>query len=869
MRRDIKVLLVEDRPEDAELLISEMRRRGLAVVARRVESESAYRDALQNFSPDLILCDYTLPGFDGPLALKIAVAQQPDTPFIFVSGTIGEERAIQALHSGAVDYVLKDHRGRLVPAIERALKEAEDRDARRLAARQLEASEQRFRSIADATQEWIWEIDRTGTYTFSSPAVEMILGYKPRDLIGRNFLDIVVSSARSTLSDLLRGGEGSESGWRNLVVHLLHGNDGGIRCLENNAFPLTDGAGSVIGYRGVARDITQRRLQEERIARLSRIQAVLSGINAMIVRVHDRHELFSESCRIAVQHGGFRMAWVGGVEPRALRASPLVWEGFNEGYLQEVDSSLGADGEDSGPVGQAIRFKKMVVANDIETDPRTWFKREALARGFRSLIAMPLIVANEVAGVLVLFAGETGFFDYDELKLLKDLSGDISFALDYIGKEERLSYVSYYDSLTGLANRALFFDRLAQSLHQARAERRELALMIIDLQRFKTVNDTLGRSAGDQVLKKLALRLKRAIAESTTAARIGGDSFAVVVPNLPGPAMARWIDDWIVDAFAEPLIVDEVELRTSVKIGIALYPADAEAAETLFVNAELALKRAKSAPAPYLFYSPEMNARVAHRLGLESRLRKAVVEKQFVLHYQTKVDLGRRDIQGLEALIRWHDPEQGLVSPVDFVPLLEESGLIVEVGRWVLEQAIADREVWRRMGLRVPRVAVNVSEVQLRQPNFVATVLGELRTARTSEDGIDIEITETMIALDAGTNVQKLLQLREAGVQMFMDDFGTGYSGLSQIAHLPLDALKIDRAFVADMVKSPQHQAIVAAIINIAKALGIFVVAEGVETEDQAVKLHALGCDEAQGYLFSRPLPAHEVAKLLVSSDAP
>jgi EAL domain-containing protein (putative c-di-GMP-specific phosphodiesterase class I) len=326
--------------------------------------------------------------------------------------------------------------------------------------------------------------------------------------------------------------------------------------------------------------------------------------------------------------------------------------------------------------------------------------------------------------------------------------------------------------------------------------------------------------------------------------------------------MARWIDDWIVDSFAEPLIIDDIELRTTVKVGIAMYPADADTAEGLFANAEAALKRAKDAADPYLFYSPEMNARVAQRLHLESRLRRAVTQNEFVLHYQTKVDLATRQIRGLEALIRWNDPEFGLVSPMDFVPLLEESGQIVQVGRWVFEQAVADAQRWRSFGLEVPRVAVNVSEVQLRHPNFVATVLGALGP-NAQAAGIDVEITETMIAQNTGANVQKLLRLRESGLRIFMDDFGTGYSGLSQIAHLPLDALKIDRAFVAGMTISTEHMAIVSAIINLAKALRIYVVAEGVETEEQASRLYALGCDEAQGYLFDRPQPAEDIAKLL------
>jgi diguanylate cyclase (GGDEF)-like protein/PAS domain S-box-containing protein len=986
--RQIKVLLVEDRLEDAEMLLREMHLRGLDVVSRRVDTSAAYEEALATFAPDLILSDYTLPGFDGTDALQIARSRRPDTPFIFVSGTIGEERAIQALKQGAVDYVLKESRARLVPAIERALREADDRDARRWAQRELEeseerfrfamhfssigmalvapdgrwlginpalcsivgygenellatdvqsitfpddrdadtvqvremlnrtietyqankrfvrkdgrvvwtqlsgslvwmqsgephyfiyqiqditdridaeralrASEERFRSIAEATQEWIWEIDVDGLYTFCSPAAEAILGYPPDRLIGTNCLDIVSQDVRQTVTDLLRRGIQQKRGWRDLVLRLEHAT-GGIRWLDSNALPLLDATGNVIGYRGVARDITHHRLQQERIARLSRIQAVLSGINSTIVRVRERRELLRESCRIAVQQGGFRMAWIGLVEPGALKATPLVSEGFEQGYLQEIGLTLAHREEDPGPVGEALRQRKVVVVNDIEAASQHLLKRQALARGFRSQMAMPLVVDDQVVAVLVLYAAETGFFDYEELKLLKDLAGDISFALDYIGKEEKLTYVSYYDTLTGLPNRQLFFDRLAQALHSARAERRQIAVMIIDLQRFKRINDTLGRYAGDQVLKELASRLQRTISESATPARIGGDRFAVVLPNLAGISMARWIDDWIVDSFAEPLIIDDIELRTTVKVGIAMYPADADTAESLFANAEAALKRAKDAADPYLFYSPEMNARVAQRLRLESRLRKAVTQNEFVLHYQTKVDLASRQIRGLEALIRWNDPEFGLVPPMDFVPLLEESGQIVQVGRWVFEQAVADAQRWRSLGLEVPRVAVNVSEVQLRHPNFVATVLGALGP-NGDAGGIDVEITETMIAQNTGANVQKLRRLREAGLRIFMDDFGTGYSGLSQIAHLPLDALKIDRAFVAGMTISTEHMAIVSAIINLAKALRIYVVAEGVETEEQASRLYALGCDEAQGYLFDRPQPAEDIAKLL------
>ena len=989
LARKIRVLLVEDRIEDAEMLLREMRMGGLSIVSQRVDTGAEFETALETFAPDLILSDYSLPGFDGTEALRLAQKLRPEVPFIFVSGTIGEERAIQALRQGAVDYVLKDNRARLVPAIERALREAEDREARRWAQRELEeseerfrfamqfssvgvalvapdgrwlsvnsalcdivgysegellatdvqsitypddrdtdaaqvrqmleravdtyqtnkryvrkdgrvvwtqlsgslvwlqsgephyfiyqiqditdraraeqalrASEERFRSIAEATQEWIWEFDADGLYTFCSPAVEAILGHAPERLIGTHCLEMVSQSIRQSAGEQLQRVMTEKRGWRDWVLNLRHAT-GGTRWIDSNALPLLDEAGNLIGFRGVARDITHHRMQQERIARLSRIQAVLSGINSTIVRVRERRELLRETCRIAIQEGGFRMAWIGLVDADAMKVTPLVWEGFEEGYLRERSLILEDREDDPGPVGEALRHKKMEVLNDIEAAPNHLMRQQALARGYRSQLAMPLMVEDQAVGVLVLYAAEAGFFDFEEQKLLKDLAGDISFALDYIGKEEKLTYVSYYDSLTGLANRQLFFDRLAQSLQAARAERRQLAVMIIDLRDFKRINDTLGRSAGDHVLKELADRLRRTTSESATPARVSGDRFAVVVPNLPGTSVARWTEEWIVNSFAEPLVIEDIELRTSVKIGIALYPGDADTAEGLFLNAEAALKRAKAAGEPYLFYSAEINSRVAQRLRLESRLRKAVSQNEFVLHYQTKVDLATRRVRGLEALIRWQDPEFGLVSPLDFVPLLEESGLIVEVGRWVIEQAVADAARWRSMHLDVPRVAVNVSEVQLRHPGFVATVLGALDSGSRHPAGIDVEVTESMLAQNTAANVQKLLRLREAGVQIFMDDFGTGYSGLSQIAQLPLDALKIDRAFIVGMTISAEHMAIVSTIINLARALQIDVVAEGVETEEQAARLLELGCDEAQGFLFSRPLPAETIAKLL------
>ncbi|MDE1922995.1 MAG: EAL domain-containing protein [Gammaproteobacteria bacterium] len=863
MPEPVKVLVLEDRIEDLELVLRCLRKGGLDCDTCRVETVVEFTAALDGFRPDLILSDYTLPGFDGRDALRIARERRPDAPYIFVSGTIGEERAIDALRQGATDYVFKDNLSRLVPAIRRAMDEARERDSRRHAQRELARSEERFRSIAAAAQEWIWETDADGVIRFCSPAVEAILGHAPEELIGSRYFDLVADGTAGALEDSLRAEANSGRTWRDLEMQLEH-KDGGLRWLDVSAMPIVDPQGAVVGFRGLSRDVTERRRHERHIARLCRIQAVLTGINSTIVRVHDREELFREACRIAVQEGGFKLAWIGQARPGTFRPDPLVWEGHDDGYLAAAARILDeADGQ-IGMVGQALKYKRTIVANDIAGNDQLLFQKIALAHGFRSQIALPLLIGKEAAGVLVLYAGEPGFFDHDELKLLRDLAGDISFALDYIGKDERLAYISYYDPPTGLANRQLFFDRLGHAVQAANAARDSFALTVLELQKLKEINDTLGRSAADRVLKEFAGRLKRVFDSSATIARIGGDRFAIVGGHPEDTGIARWIDDHIIATLAEPFLIDGIELRTTFKGGIAFYPDDAVSPEALFANAEAALRRAKNSSARHLFYSPEMNARAAERLHLESRLRKAVEERRFEVHYQPKVNLATREVRGLEALLRWNDTPG--VSTIECISLLEETGLIIDVGRWVIEQAVRDSLAWHERGLVVPRVAVNVSEVQLRQIDFVAAVRAALgpETGRIAQ--IDLEITESLFAENMTANLSKLSLLRAAGMRIYLDDFGTGYSGLSQIAQLPLDALKIDRAFVAGMAGSGEHAAIVAMIVNLARALGIGVVAEGVETESQAARLLGLGCDEAQGYLFGRAVPAEEIAARLERS---
>lgn len=671
----IKILFVEDSAVDAELIARDIRKQGLVIVAERVESQDALVRALQEFQPDVVLSDYSIPGFSGMKALEICHRDYPDIPFIFVSGTIGEERAIEALRKGAVDYVLKDNQARLGPAIMRALREMRSMRAHRAADLAREEYEKRFRLFMDHIPAAVYIKDSSGRFAYVNSEFERLAG---------KTIDVSRTSA--------------------------------------------------VGE-----------------SELGRVKEIFSG--------SDEH---------------------------------VLQQGQKISIVEEV------------MIGNSPHFflmQKFPIAGTSTLDPM-------------------------IGGI----------------------------ALDVTG--------SYYDALTGLANSQLFFDRQAQLLDKARSESLRLAVVVMDVQKFRNINNTLGRSAADEVLRVCARHLKQTIPDemSYTLARLSGDRFAVTVLEPGGGEFATRAQQWMPQLQLDPIVVDGIELHIAFKVGVAIFPGDGDNADVLFKNAEAALQRAKETTQMCVFYSSEMNARVAERLRFETRLHRAVEQNQFELYYQPKIDLKTREILGLEALIRWNDPDHGQISPLQFIPLLEQSGFIVDVGRWIFRQAMTDIRRWQAAGLVAPRVAVNVSQVQLRQPDFVELVFAAIDYKPGQPILCDLEITESLVMEDGEAGIEKLRRLREAGMRIFMDDFGTGYSSLSQVTALPLDALKIDRSFISNMTRD---MALVSTIISLAHALKVDVVAEGVETEEQAAVLLGLNCGQAQGYLFSKPIPAHNIAALL------
>jgi diguanylate cyclase (GGDEF)-like protein len=607
--------------------------------------------------------------------------------------------------------------------------------------------------------------------------------------------------------------------------------------------------------------------RQEKIERLSRIRTVLGEMNAAIVRIRSKQQLFEEACRIAQEHGKFSMAWVGVLDEATQQISPVAKAGRDEGYLEELKLTIDPNATRNLAIAvEAIGRGAPVVCNDIATDGRMrpW-RAAALQRGYRSMGMLPLLLEQRAVGVFALYSPEAGFFDEDEMKLLVELAGDIAFALQTIEKQEKLDYLSYYDPLTGLPNRTLFNDRLEQRISAAQGDRKIFSVIMLDLERFRNINDSLGRQAGDELLLQVGQRLKNALGETDILAHIGGDHFAIATRRAAeGGNVAHFIEKILTTVLGQPFAVAGNELRMASRAGVAVYPTDGTDAGSLLGNAEAALIKAKAAGERYLFYQPKMNAAVAQTLLLENKLRQALEKEQFVLHYQPKVDLAKGTLVGLEALIRWNDPETGLVPPMRFIPLLEETGMILEVGRWAIRKALEDYREWHGRGLQPPRIAVNISLIQLRQKNFVDVVRDAIGVSPAGSHGLDLEITESLIMEDVAGSIEKLRALRELGVNLAIDDFGTGYSSLGYLARLPVNALKIDRSFIITMTKNADSMTIVSTIISLAHALNLKVIAEGVETEEQRNLLQLLKCDEMQGYLFSKPLPAAEIeAKFL------
>jgi len=855
----VRLVLVEDVPTEAEIAVRQLESGGFGCTWQRVDSEAGLRRALAENKPDLILSDFTLPGFDGLAALDVALEIAPDTPFIFLSGTIGEEIAIDALQRGACDYVLKTNMARLAPAVRRALNEAAVRRARR-------GLEQQLRDIVLTSQDWIWEHDRDGKFTFSSDSVRSILGYSPEEIVGKQTTQFVhpedlgaLDFAMHTLGPRQRTATNLQARWRH--------RNGSYRWLERNMLVLLDENEQVVGYRGSERDFTERRRQEKHITRLTRVLKMLSGVNGAMVRIRQRSEILVEACRLATTVGGYASAMVALVEPGTRTARPTAWSGALDAQaIQQMTFTIGeAPEDDTSITGRVLRTGTLLVCNDLQSlDLPLQARARLLDVGYRSVVAFPLLVDRTPVGALMLTSFDVGAVGDEELRMLRELVANLSFALQYLHKEDEVRFLSYFDPLTGLAKRGLFCERLVRSLEPRIGRRGTPAVAVLDIEQLSNINDSFGRHAGDLLLQQVADRLKRHFDSTELLAHFGAGTFGVLMEAAGDEDEAvHWMQEQVIAVFRVPFNVDGRGIPVDVKCGFARYPDNGNDANALVQNAEAALRSAKSTGEKYQHHRLELSAAVVSRMTMEHRLRGAVERQEFELHYQPKFDVRTREIRGLEALVRWRDPEAGLVMPSVFLQLIENSGLIVPLGDWILRQAASDLRRWQGAGLSPGRVAVNISPVQLRRRTFADHLLDLVGEWRSEDSGIDIEITEGVLIDDVSSAVSQLRVLRRSGVRVAIDDFGTGYSSLSRLAELPVDMLKIDRSFVSQLTTSGTGRTVAETIIALGKAFNMTTLAEGVETSEQFDLLAHLGCDQSQGYLHSRPLPSADLEPML------
>ncbi len=846
----IRILMVEDVATDAELEVRELRRAGLSIDHRLVDTEPAFHATLGEFQPHVIISDFSMPHFDGMAALALAREIAPHVPFIFVSGTIGEEYAIRALKNGATDYVLKTN-----------LVRARERGARREAEKKLAETRDRLQSIYESLPDVLWSLELPSRrITYVSPAAQALYGHPPsafldnRKLWTKSIDPEDRPAVKAAWKGLLEGGSFD-------IEYRVVRPDGTMCWLHDRARVIRDAAGVPVRVDGLASDVTEAVRQRERLVRLGRIRDLFGAANAACIRVRERRALFEEFCRIAVSRGGFVLARIVELD-RAGKVSIAATTGdATTGFERVVEEYNRDPAGAKSLLAQGLRTGQPAISNDVRSDERVPHRARLTERQNYSVVILPARLDDKVVAAVVLRAREVNFFDQEELTLLAELVANVELALELQAKQEKVDYLALYDPLTSLPNRTLFQDRLTQGLDAARRAGTMLALSVFDIERFKAINDTLGQRAGDEVLRTFAERMQAAVGDVNRVARLGGNSFAVMFPALQNAAdAARIAEETGAELVGRPLQIEGKEIQITTKAGIALFPDDGAEAGALFRNAEASLKRAKETGDRFLFYAPHINARVAEQVDLEARLRRAVEQHELFLHFQPKVEMESNRIVGVEALMRWRGPDNLLMSPAKFVPVLEETGMILEAGRQALEMAAAAFRDWKTQGLKAPRIAVNVSALQLRQKSFVDDVRAALGSG---DSGVDLEITESLLMEDIEESIRKLRTLREGGAAISLDDFGTGHSSLAYLSRLPIDTVKIDRSFIRGMTENADHTSIVSTIISLAQALRLKTVAEGVETEEQQRLLRLLRCDQMQGYLFSPPVAKEKLEELL------
>jgi diguanylate cyclase (GGDEF)-like protein/PAS domain S-box-containing protein len=818
------VLLVEDDPDDARLI-----QESLAAAASgrfRVAWVRLLADALERLGTevaDVVLLDMTLPGCQGVEAFDQVFSAAPNALILVLSTADAEERARQAVMRGAYDRLGKDAGD--ISGLPRTLRYA---IAGKAAKDALWNSEARFRAMSDASPLGIFVSDAEGNCVYTNAAYQKISGLPLEQTLGTNWSTAIHPEDRQRVlaewHDAARGRAPFQTEFR------FQRQDGNVVWTRLSTAPMCDGK-VLRGHVQTIEDISERKATE----------LVLRAAEDALYQEKERAQVTLNSIGDAVLTTDMQ----GNVTYLNLVAEAMTGWSREEALgrpLAEVFKIIDGTTRQAAvnPAERAISEDKTVgLAADC-----VLIRRDGFEAGIEDSAAPIHDRQGRVGGAVLVF---------------HDVSESRAMAL-------KMSHMAHHDFLTGLPNRALLTERLTQAMALAKRNGKQLALLFMDLDYFKHINDSLGHAIGDQLLQLVAERLSACVRTTDTVCRQGGDEFVILLVEIEQPQDAANVAEKLLTAAALPQFVGHNELNVTVSIGISVYPDDGHDVDSIMQNADTAMYHAKAAGRNnYQFFTADMNARAVRRLVVESSLRRALTQGEFFLHYQPQIDVASGAMTGTEALIRWQDPNLGLIYPEQFVAIAEQSGLIVPIGRWVLREACRQVQAWLDAGLLAVPVAVNISAVEFRHKDFVDGVAQVLRETGLAPGYLELELTESVLMDDAKSSASVLEALKAMGVRLAIDDFGTGYSSLSYLKRFPIDTMKIDQSFVRDIVTDGDDATIVSAMIGMGKSLKQRVVAEGVETQQQLAMLRTRECADVQGFLLSRPLAVEDFERMLVA----
>jgi len=856
-KREPLVLVVDD-DQTTRLVVAET----LVPAGFRVAEAACGEDAIEAFArlrPDAMLLDLSMPGMGG-FECCARIRRLPHgerVPILILTIHDDDATIARAYEAGATDFASKPISWKLLGHRMRYLLRAS------LALESRARSEARFRSLVHLSSDWLWEQDAAFRFTFVSQEGAAKSGVAREHALGRARWEMPSAMpATGTWADH-RATLHARRPFRDFE-YVCAGDDGKPRHVSASGEPVFDGGGQFRGYRGVGHDITERRLAEQQLAADTARQKWIAAFGQHALRTVTLETLLAQAAQAT---------------EGASADGAAVLEHLPEGessergrFVLRAGSGVGADVPagavvtlcDGCSVADALRSEAPVIVPSrpagccTQAIGRTW------GCASRASVSVPIRGEDGPFAVLTMLkTGEANFTD-DEAEYVQAVGNIVSSAVQRHQAEARLAYLAQYDSITGLANRNLLRDRLDQAVALAARDGRQVAVLFADLDRFKLVNDTYGHQLGDALLAEVGARLHALVRASDTVARVSGDEFVVVLPDVEQADAAATVAQKVLVALGAPFRLGGREVSVNASVGVALYPADGSDADSLLKAADAALYRAKDlGRGAYCFFTAEMERRSHARMQLQTDLRQAIEREEFRLVYQPRVDLATRRIRGVEALLRWQHPARGMVSPADFVPALEETGLIVPAGEWVVRAACRQLRAWRQAGLVPVPVAVNVSARQFHAKDLDRRIIELVTDEGVDPRLLELEITESHLVQDPEHAIQTLQRLREAGLQISIDDFGTGYSSLAYLPRFPVTALKVDRSFVRDATSDANAAAIVRAVIDMAHNLGFAVVAEGVETGPQVAFLRMHRCDLAQGYYFGKPARPDDIGPLL------